>query len=273
MAGEDISYGQSISGVPGCSAVEGKMALLRYMDHELKCMAWLISQGPEMREIRRLGKRRSGVGSCGWAYESGHTVWGLWCFMLTLTRQHPRQKGHETALWTHAAYYFVHCAHVACPNWNMLLVKILDFKDLGVQKRNVKCFLLLLITCWNVFLISGWIKVFWNIFFFFTIFHAVTRKRKVVCGTHPCGSHYADVGRKTWPAQRQWASAIVYFSAAMIGPWTGQQWETGKLCWPLEHSLPFTKVDKATTAAQTAKCQQQRLNMVSPRYDAIFTEV
>ena len=66
MAGEDISYGQSISGVPGCSAVEGKMALLRYMDHELKCMAWLISQGPEMREIRRLGKRRSGVGSCGW---------------------------------------------------------------------------------------------------------------------------------------------------------------------------------------------------------------
>ena len=151
MAGEDISYGQSISGVPGCSGVEGKMALLRYMDHEQKWMAWLISQGPVMREIRRLGKRRSGVGSCGWAYESGHTVWGLWYFMLTLTRQHPRQKGHKKALWTHAAYYFVHCPHVVCPNWNMLLVKILDFKDLGVQKRNIKCFLLLLITYWNVF--------------------------------------------------------------------------------------------------------------------------
>lgn len=118
-----------------------------------------------MREIRRLGKRRSGVGSCGWAYGSGHTVWGLWYFMLTLTREHPQQKGHKTALWTHA-YYFVHCPHVTCPNWNMLLVKILDFKDLGVQKkRTIKCFLLLLWLHIEIFLILGWIKIFWIVFF------------------------------------------------------------------------------------------------------------
>lgn len=152
-----------------------------------------------MREIRRLGKRRSGVGSCGWAYGSGHTVWGLWYFMLTLTREHPQQKGHKTALWTHA-YYFVHCPHVTCPNWNMLLVKILDFKDLGVQKKedHKMFFVVVVITYWNFFNV----RVNKNILncFFFTIFHAVTRKCKVVCATHPYDSHYADVGRKTWPA-------------------------------------------------------------------------
>ena len=54
----------------------------------------------------------------------------------------------------------------------MLLVKILDFKDLGVQKkRNVKWFflLLLLITYWNDFFILGWIKISWNFFLSFTM--------------------------------------------------------------------------------------------------------
>ena len=133
------------------------------------------------------------VGIWEWAHSVRIVV-----FHVNTDQRASTAEGPQNGTMDHA-YYFVHCPHVTCPNWNMLLVKILDFKDLGVQKkRTIKCFLLLLWLHIEIFLILGWIKIFW--IFFFTIFHAVTRKCKVVCATHPYDSHYADVGRKTWPA-------------------------------------------------------------------------